>query len=146
MSKNNWLNNPKLRGFCCVLNAYGMDFNPELFLSDTTFDPELIAFVGKLDFPQDFKKKSAKVEPEGAKLFDTTFLSLVLSKSEESATQVKEATLFFQRYQDEVLRLSKFPNIEHLSLVFRVMRDEQENLPIEFQELAVNSGITMIGW
>lgn len=145
MKESNW-DNLKLRGSCCVLNAYGMGFEPELFLSETTFDPELIVLKGKLDFLQGFKNKAAKADPEGAKLFETTFLSLILSKSEESATQVNEAILFFERYRDEVLRLSKFPNIKHLSLVFKVVRDEQESLPDEIENVAIGCGITIIQW
>lgn len=145
MKENNW-DNPKLRGSCCVLNAYGVGFKPELFLSETTFDLELIVLRGKLDFPKGFKNEAIKVAPSESKFFETVFLSLFLSKSEESATQVNEAALFFERYRDEVLRLSKFPNIEHLSLVFKVVKDEQENLPDEIKNLAFSCGVTIIQW
>lgn len=143
MQNDSWLNNPNLYGATgCSLQADGTGFEPEAFLRQTTFDPNLILFHGKLGFPEEFKNKAVKVDPQGSQFFETTFLLLRISSSELHAIQFKEATLFFEQYRDEILRLSKFPQVENVVLRFMLEEGEPfENLSDEFIELAFSVGV-----
>ncbi len=144
---NEWLYNPNLyRRSGCVLQADGIGFEPEEFLQQTTFDPKLILFHGKLGFPEEFKLKIAEVEPLGFQLFETTILLLELSRAETKTSQILEVTSFFERYQDEVKRLQGFPQVENIALNFGTAESEssQANLPDEFIELATSCGVAAI--
>ncbi len=144
---NEWLYNPNLYGRSgCVLQADGIGFEPEEFLRQTTFNPKLILFHGKLGFPEEFKLKMAEVEPSGLEFFETTFLLLEVSRAETKTSQISEATSFFESYRDEVKRLQSFTQVENVTLRFINTEDEssQGNLPDEFVELAVSSGVTTI--
>lgn len=145
MQDHSWLYNPNLYGAGCSLQADGVGFKPESFLEQTTFDPNLILFQGELGFPEEFKNKVAKVESKGSQLFETTFLLLRISASESHAIQLKKAVLFFEKYRDEILRLSKFPQVENV--VVRFMPEEGElfeNPSDEFIKLAVRVGVNLI--
>jgi hypothetical protein len=145
MQDDSWLYNPNLYGAGCSLQAAGIGFEPQAFLQQTTFDSKLILFHGKLGFPEEFKNKVADVELEGSQLFETTFLLLRVSKSKIHATQVEEAVLFFEQYRDEILRLSKFPQVENVVLRFMLEEGESfENLSDEFMDLAFSVGVNVI--
>ncbi len=145
MQDDSWLYNPNLYGPGCSLQADGIGFEPEVFLQRTTFDPNLILFHGKLGFPEEFKNKVAEVEPEGSQIFETTFLLLRVSTSESRAIQFKEAVLFLERYRDEILRLSKFSQVENLVLRFMSEDGESfENPSEEFMNLAFSVGVSAI--
>jgi len=144
---DDWLYNPNLyRRSGCVLQADGIGFKPEEFLRQTTFDPKLILFRGKLGFPEEFKLKVAEVESSDSQLFETTFLLLEVSRAVAKASQISEATSFFEQYRDEVKRLEGFSQVENVLLQFISAEDESspQNLPDEFIELAVSSGVTGI--
>ena len=60
MEEASWFDNPKLvQRHGCVFQAYGMDFEPEAFLRDTTFDRKQILFHGVLNLPGGIKGKIA---------------------------------------------------------------------------------------
>jgi hypothetical protein len=142
MQNDCWLYNPNLYGAGCSLQAAGIGFEPEVFLQQTTFDSNQILFQGKLGFPEEFKSKVARINPEDSQFFETTFLLLRVSISESHAIQLKEAVSFFEQYRDEILRLSKFPQVENV--VLRFMLEEGvsfENLSEEFMNLAFSVGI-----
>ncbi len=144
---NEWLYNPNLyRRSGCVLQVDGIGFEPEEFLRQTTFDPNLILFYGKLGFPEELKLKVAEVEPSDLQLFETTILLLEVSQAETKTSQISEATSFFERYRNEVKRLQGFPQVENIALNFRTAENEssQVNLPNEFSELAAGCGVTAI--
>ncbi len=115
-------------------------------MRQTTFDPNLILFHGKLGFPEEFKLKIAEVEPSGLEFFETTFLLLAVSQAETKTSQILEATSFFERYRNEVKRLQNFPQIENIALNFRTAENEssQATLPDEFIELAASCGVGAI--
>jgi len=143
MKENNWSNNPNLYGYGCILNAYGIGFEPELFLDETTFDAKLIIFEGKSGF-RTFEW-IGETRPRTKKIFEYAHLVLKLSKSTANAIQHQEATLFLKQYRDEVLRLSKFSNVEDVMLTFSVANDESfEKHSREFLDLAFDSGIRSI--
>jgi hypothetical protein len=145
MQNDSWLYNPNLYGAGCSLQADGLGFEPEAFLRQTIFDLNLILFQGALGFPEEFKNKVAGINPEDSQLFETTFLLLRVSKSKSHAIQLKEAVLFFEQFRDEILRLSKFPQVENLVLRFVAEENESsENLSDEFIKLAVSLGVTVI--
>ncbi len=142
MQDDSWLYNPNLYGAGCSLQADGIGFDPEVFLQQTTFDPNLILFHGELGFPEEFKNKVAKVELVDSQLFETTFLLLRVSSSKSHAIQFKEAVLFFEQYQDEILRLSKLPQVENMVLRFMSEEESFENPSDEFMELAFSVGVS----
>ncbi len=144
---DDWLYNPNLYERAgCVLQADGIGFEPEAFLQDTTFDAKSILFHGKIGFPDEFKLKMAEVEPAGMQLFETTFLLVEVSKAAAHATQIAEATSFFEQYGVEVQRLQSFPQVEMVTLKFMTTEgsSSRENLPDEFIEMVMNRGITGI--
>ena len=145
MQDDSWLYNPNLYGAGCFMQADGIGFEPEAFLQQITFDSNLILFHGKLGFPEEFKNKVAEVDSESSQLFETTFLLLRVSKSKTHATQIKEASLFLEKYRDEILRLSKFPQVENVFLRFMLEDGEaSENLSDEFVNLAFSVGVNAI--
>ena len=141
MEEIHWSNNPNLFGHGCVLSAYGIGFEPALFLSETSLDPELILYKGKMGF-RTFEWVG-EVRPRTKEIFEYTHLILNVSKSGVSATQHTEAILFLKQYQNEILRLSKFPNVEHLGLHCRLTKGESfEDYPYKLIHLADDCGIT----
>ncbi len=141
MEEIHWSNNPNLFGHGCVLSAYGIGFEPTLFLSEMSFDPELILYKGKMGF-RTFEWVG-EVRPRTKEIFEYTHLILNVSKSGVNATQHTEAILFLKQYQNEILRLSKFPNVEHLGLHCRLTKGESfEDYPDKLIDLADDCGIT----
>jgi hypothetical protein len=141
------LYNPRLyRRSGCVLQADGIGFGAEEYLRQTSFDPKLILYWGKLGFPEKFKLKIAEVNPSELELFKTTFLVLELSQAEAKTSQISEATSFFKQYRDELRRLQSFPQVENIMLTFMAAEGEHstENLPDQFMELALGSGVTSL--
>jgi len=144
---DSWLYNPNLYERAgCVLQADGIGFEPEIFLRHTTLDAELILYQGKLGFPDEFKLKMAEVEPSGMELFETTFLLVEVSKAETQAIQIAEATSFFEQYGVEIQRLQSFPQVENVTLKFMTeeSKSSRQDLPDEFMEMVMSSGITGI--
>lgn len=149
MEEKNRSNDRNLYGPACALTAYGTGFKPEIFLSETIFPSELIIFKGKWGGTEkarnELKNKMAEVEPAAASFFEQTLLVVKVSKSSVSATQHKEAESFLEQYQDEILRLSKFPNVERVVLRCLVKEGESlEEYSREFMELAFSCGITAL--
>ncbi len=140
MEENSWLNNPHLYSHGCALSADGIGFDPEFFLSETSFDPELIVFKGKMGF-KTFEWKG-EVRPRTKEIFEYSHLVLKVSKSEAHPIQVDEATLFLKQYQKEIKRLSEFSRVETVSLQFSVAQGElREKLSQDFMDLAFECGI-----
>ena len=145
MEDTSWLYNPKLyEQFGCVFQAYGMNFEPQAFLQDSTFDQKLILYHGKLGLPEEIKRKVAETDLEALAVFETTYLLLTVSEAEQSATQLAEATAFLEQYQSEIKRLREFPQVELVSLKFQTAEGEPplKTLPDEFWELA--SGLSIM--
>lgn len=144
MEENSWLRNPDLYSPGCALSAYGIGFEPELFLEKTTFDPKLIVFKGSLGFKT--FKWVGEVRPRTKVIYEYKRLILKVSKSEASTPQIEEAMLFLKQYRDEILRLSEFPNVEHVLLTRGLAKHEpREKLSDEFMELAFSVGINVLG-
>lgn len=57
-----------------------------------------------------------EVKPRTKQTLEYRHLILKLSNSETNETQIAEATLFLNQYRDEILRLSRFPNVEKVLL------------------------------
>ncbi len=120
-----------------------MNFEPQAFLQDSTFDPKLIFYHGKLGLPEELKRKVAETDLEALAVFETTYLLLTVSEAEQSATQLAEATAFLKQYRNEIKRLSEFPQVEMVSLKFQVAEGEPtlKTLPDDFWELATSLSI-----
>jgi len=143
MEENNSLNNPNLYSYGCALNAYGIGFEPELFLERTTFDPKLIVFKGKSGI-RTFEW-AGENKPRTKVIFEYVHLVLKVSKSRVSAIQYQEAKMFLKQYRGEILRLSKFPNVKDVMLKFSVVKGELvEDHPRELVNLAFSSGVKSV--
>ena len=143
MEENNWLNNPDLYGPGCALSACGIDFEPALFLEKSTFDPKLIVFKGYMGF-RTFKWVG-EVRPRTKVIFEYKHLILRVSKSEANAIQIEEATSFLKQYRNEILRLSGFPNVEHVLLTRAAAKGEpREEASDEFVDLAFSCGVSFL--
>jgi hypothetical protein len=147
MEDNCLMNNPNIYGYGCSISANGIGFEPELFLSQTIFPPDVITAYGKLGMPEGLK---GKVGEEDLLLYETlyksTFLILKVSKSGINAIQHKEAILFLKQYRNEISRLSKFPRIEQINLRCVVADGElyEEEHPYELLILARDCGISLV--
>ena len=144
MEDTSWLYNPKLyEQFGCVFQAYGMNFEPQAFLQNSTFDPKLILYHGKLGLPEELKRKVAETGLEALAVFETTYLLLAVSEAEQSARQLADAIAFLKQYRDEIKRLREFPQVEMVSLKFQVAEGEPtlKTLPDDFWELATGLSI-----
>jgi len=140
MEGNSWLTNPHLYSYGCVLSAYGIDFDPESFLSETIFDPKLIIFKGQIGCKT--FEWVGEIKPRTKEVFEYSHLVLKISKSEAHPVQVDEAALFLQQYQAEIKRLSEFAQVETVLLQFSVAEGElRENLSRDFMDLAFGCGI-----
>jgi hypothetical protein len=143
MEKNNWLSNPHLYSHGCTLSAYGINFASESFLSEISFDPELVIFKGQMGYKT--FEWVGEVKPRDKEIFEYSHLILKVSKSEAHPTQVDEAALFLKQYQKEIKRLSEFPQVETVSLQFSVAEGElRENLSRDFMDLAFGCGISSV--
>ena len=146
MDGNDFFNNPKLFGPKCVINALGVEFDPEAFLSQTSFDPEVILWFGKMGMPEQVKIDVAeKVEAEAAKLIDARYLVLLVSDSVVHSTQHEQAIRFLRHHRKEIIRLAEFPNVEQVNL--RCMPAEGEPIeqhPEELLNLAYECGLTFL--
>ncbi|MDQ3749253.1 MAG: hypothetical protein M3367_09630 [Acidobacteriota bacterium] len=140
MEDTSWLYNPKLcQHSGCVFQAYGMNFEPEAFLQDTTFDPQLILYHGKLSLPEELKRKVTETNLEALQVFETKYLLLTVSEAEQSATQLADATSFLKQYRNEIKRLRELPQVEMITLKFQTPEGGEppiETFPNEFWELA----------
>ncbi len=146
MEDNNLISNPNFCGHGCSLSAHGIDFEPELFLSQTTLAPDVILAYGKLGMPEELRSKVAEKDFEGTVLFDATVLIINISDSGVNKIQYTEAILFLKQYRDEVLRLSNFPNVEQVNLSCIAANGEicEESYPDELLELAGECGLTCL--
>jgi len=143
MEENSWLNNPHLYSHGCALSTYGINFDPESFLSETSFDPQLTIFKGQMGFKT--FEWVGETKPRTKEIFEYSHLVLKVSKSEAHPIQVDEATLFLQQYNEEIKRLSEFAQVETVLLQFSVAEGELgENLSQDFMDLAFGCGISSV--
>lgn len=137
------LNNPNLFRHGCFLNAYGIGFEPELFLSETTFYLKRILFKGEMGM-RTFKW-FGETRPREKVIYEYSNLILLVSNAKTNATRFKEATLFLKKYRSEIIRLSEFKGVETIILTFSPLGFEPiENFPDELSDLAIECGITLI--
>jgi hypothetical protein len=144
MEEGNGLNNRRLYAPGCYLSASGIGFEPEAFLAETVFYPKRILFRGKMGF-RSFGWVGDS-QPRTKQIFEYRHLILLVSNSDVRETQLREALLFVKKYQDEVLRLSNFPNVEQVLLQFSVKREDfaKPKLSDELLDLCYQSGITFL--
>lgn len=140
MEENSWLYNPHLYSHGCALSADGIGFEPNSFLRETSFDPELIVFKGRMGLKT--FEWVGEISPRTKEIFEYSHLFLKVSKSEAHPIQIDETALFLKQYQREIKRLSEFPHVETVSLQFSVAEGElRENLSRDFMDLAFSCGI-----
>ena len=143
MEENNWLNDPALYAPGCILSVYGINFEPTLFLEKSTFDPKLIIFKGSMGFKT--FEWVGEVRPRTKVILEQKHLILSVSKSNARITQTEEAMLFLKQYQNEILRLSEFPKVEHILLIRAVAKGEPRGeTSDEFANLAFSCGVNCL--
>lgn len=143
------LYNPKVyETLGCLLQAYGTNFEPDVFLSESNFSQHEIQFRGTLGLPSKVRKKVEKEELPylGAfDIFDTPFLLINMSEASKLSLQIEEATLFLKHHLDDLKKLQSYPNVENVLVQFIVKQDEpecnSENLPTDFSDLYSEIGI-----
>ncbi len=97
-----------------VLRAHGEGFDVELFLAESSLEPDNV-----------YQKGAPVVSDKENGLPRTTSgFSLTVSRADFSdlETQIREAILFLDEYEDELRRLGKFDGVEGVSLDFGVER------------------------
>jgi hypothetical protein len=98
-----------------VLRAYGTDFEPDRFCSESGLEPCAIIRRGEPVLP--------KARPEG-KNHERSGINIVLSDAEfdEFPRQVEETTAYLEAHRDELIRLHDFPGIEDVTIDFGIAR------------------------
>ncbi len=97
-----------------VLRAHGEGFDVELFLAESSLEPDNV-----------YQKGAPVVsDKENGSPRTTSGFSLTVSRADFSdlETQIREAILFLDEYEDELRRLGKFDGVEGISLDFGVER------------------------
>lgn len=126
----------------CFLIAQGTDFEPESFLSESVFYTKRIIYKGSSGSKR--FEWVGEVRPRKKVFFDNKHLILLVSDSKSFKTQIEQARLFLKKYADETIRLSKFPGVEQVILIFAPWsRIPSDSLPDDLIELASNSGISL---
>jgi hypothetical protein len=93
----------------CVLRASGEQFQPETFLSESTFVPSNV-----------FRKGERKSE---SRIWNTSGITVVVSDAaEDFSQQVSDALKFLKSNRAELMRLKSGHRIENMSLDFGVSR------------------------
>ena len=115
----------------CYFTASGRTFDVDSFLKRTTLDANVVFYRGQpLRFPK-------------GKLLDRSGFSVTVNHTRvfgDLGPQIPKALRFLRQRQQELLRLSRFPGITDLRLVFPCCRPEGtygvERFPAELLELA----------
>jgi hypothetical protein len=100
-----------------VLRAHGEAFDVELFLADSSLEPDNVYQKGApVGAPPAGKENGSPRRTSG---FNLTVSHADFSDLE---TQIKEAILFLDEYEDELRRLGSFDGVQGISLDFGVQR------------------------
>ena len=99
----------------CVLRAHGEAFDVGLFLAESPLKPDDIYQKGAPVVPAGADKENGS--PRRASGFSLTVSHADLSELE---TQIREAILFLDEYEEELRRLGSFDGVEGISLDFGV--------------------------
>jgi hypothetical protein len=115
----------------CYFTASGRGFDVDLFHKTTTLDADVVFYRGQ-----------PLRAPKG-KLRDRSGFSVTINQTRvfgDLSPQIPKALKFLRKHQDELLRLSRFPGVTDLWLVFPCCRPENtygvERFPAELLELA----------
>ncbi len=100
-----------------VLRAHGEAFDVELFLAESSLEPDSVYQKGA-------PVPSAAARKENGTPRRASGFSLTVSHADFSdlETQISEAIVFLDEYEDELRRLGKFDGVEGVSLDFGVQR------------------------
>ena len=99
-----------------VLRAQGEGFDVELFLAESSLEPDNVYQKGA---PVASDKENGS--PRTASGFSLTVSQADFSDLE---AQIRDAILFLDEYEDELRRLGSFDGVEAISLDFGVQRQE----------------------
>ena len=100
-----------------VLRAHGESFDVDLFLADSSLEPDSVYQRGPRSGAGAADKDNGS--PRRASGFNLTVSHADFSDLE---TQIKEAILFLDEYEDELRRLGSFDGVEGISIDFGVQR------------------------
>ena len=139
---------PKSPPLGCMIQAYGVNFEPDAFLNESNFTIEEILAKGIIGFPDAIKKKIDEDKlsyPNALDIFDMPILLISVSKAIEPLTQIEEAIQFFKSHLHDLMKLSEYPDVENILMQFFVEKYEclsdSQNLPNEFYDLYSQCGI-----
>jgi hypothetical protein len=126
----------------CVLRATGVEFEPETFLRDSSFDEEAdpVYHVGE---PQSESK------PDGRKC-ETSGFHFGVSEAEfdDLPGQIQDAIRFLEEREVELRRLVYFPGVERVCLDFGIDRRDVavqvDSFPPSLSSLAGNLGLHLV--
>lgn len=98
-----------------VLRAYGTDFDPDRFCSESGLRPCKLYRRGEPQLP--------RTKPEGRKK-EQSGINIVVSDADfhEFPRQVEETLAFLEAHKDELSRLRSFPGIEVMTVDFGIER------------------------
>ena len=102
-----------------VLRAHGESFDVELFLAESSLKPDNVYQKGASAVPAGADKENGS--PRRASGFSLTVSHAELTDLE---TQIREAIIFLDEYEDELRRLGSFDGVEGVSLDFGVKRQD----------------------
>jgi hypothetical protein len=111
----------------CVLRAFGVAFSTDAFLADSRLAPCKVWHVGE--------PRTATRPP-----YTNAGFNLVTSNAPDLPTQIKETMDFLASHRVELLRLSRFPGLDGVTLDFGISRREvaaqRDHFSADFVRLA----------
>lgn len=133
--------------FECVLKAFGNNFKPTTFVSESTFPPNVVLFKGSPVIPDEIKAELDVINSLCQEVFseiEKPYLLLRISNSSKLDNQLEDATNFFNTFFDDLIKLKNYPNVENISLEF-ISEDSSkknlDNIPKDFFALTSKCGI-----
>jgi hypothetical protein len=152
---------PKSR---CVIHASGKHFDPNAFLSESSFSQQKNLITGILGLPDEIRQKLKRKElPENAKekiergeltgeefftgfeIFETPFLFIPIIEQTYIKSQFEEAVLFLKKHLEDLIKLQTHYNVENISISFLAEdydSSKYEQLPREFFDLCSRIGMS----
>jgi hypothetical protein len=145
-NNKSWENfyNPQLFGrLGCTLQAYGANFEPNVFLDLTNIPKEKIIFKGTLGLPDEIRERVNN--PDDITIFDTPYLVIKISDAADISLQIDEAMLFLKEYTPDLIKLRSYPNVESVLIKFSCNgKASFSDFSIEFNKLSSEIGLDNI--
>lgn len=127
----------------CRINAYGVNFEPDLFLADSVFDPKRILYKGAMGASR--FEWVGETRPRTKKNLEYFQLVVSISRARTREHQIEKAILFLRHYKSELLRLAAFPGVEMVMLCRPRQKGEIDSpVPNELLQIANESKVSLM--